>query len=209
MLAHTLAQQAKLPHGLLGHLFAIGMRHMNRGINDWVVSLLNIKPDSRVLEIGFGPGQNIKKIAATLTSGRIAGIDLSDAMVRAAVKANRRDIQAGKVEIKKGEAANIPFPAESFDIAFCVNVIYFWSNPHNELNQIYKTCKPGGHIAIYAGDQSEMSNIKMTKTGVFNLYPENQISNLLKKSGFKNTTIHTSTIPQGPISKGFCIIGQK
>jgi hypothetical protein len=38
--------------------------------NTWVSSVLDVKPDDRVLEIGFGPGTEIQSIAKWVTRGR-------------------------------------------------------------------------------------------------------------------------------------------
>jgi ubiquinone/menaquinone biosynthesis C-methylase UbiE len=170
MLAHAFAQQARQPSGLFGRLFGAGMKRINRGVNDWVISLLEVTPSSRVLEIGFGPGQAVKQIASILDTGMVAGLDMSDTMVNLARKINSTEILSGKADLRKGSAANIPFQDNSFDMVFCVNVIYFWPTPGVELSSMHKACKPGGRVAIYIGDPEEMSKVRITKTGVFNLY---------------------------------------
>ena len=45
------------PHGVGGRLAGSVMAHRrsNRDRNHWVVSLLDVQPTDRVLEIGFGP----------------------------------------------------------------------------------------------------------------------------------------------------------
>ena len=46
------------PHGMGGHVagWVMGHRSSNRERNRWVVSLLDVQPTDRVLEVGFGPG---------------------------------------------------------------------------------------------------------------------------------------------------------
>ena len=53
------------PHGLGGHLpgWVMAHRSSNRRRNTWVVSLLDVRPTDRVLEIGFGPGIAIGELA--------------------------------------------------------------------------------------------------------------------------------------------------
>ena len=54
-LLRPLFNQFARPSGLLGRLAG---RLMAKGVEDdeWLVNLLEIKPDDRVLEVGFGPG---------------------------------------------------------------------------------------------------------------------------------------------------------
>ena len=61
----------------------------------WTISLLNIKPDDRLLEIGFGPGFAIELVSKITSEGFVAGIDHSEVMVRQASKRNARAIREG------------------------------------------------------------------------------------------------------------------
>ncbi|MHC4265878.1 MAG: methyltransferase domain-containing protein, partial [Planctomycetota bacterium] len=63
----------------------------------WTISLLNISPNDRVLEIGFGPGFAIELISKIATEGLVVGVDHSEVMVRHASKRNARAIRDGKV----------------------------------------------------------------------------------------------------------------
>jgi ubiquinone/menaquinone biosynthesis C-methylase UbiE len=206
MLAHTLAQQARLPSGFLGRLFGMGMGRINREVNDWVISQLDIRPADNVLEIGFGPGRAVQKVERLLTSGHVHGIDMSMLMVEQAARLNRHAIRHGKVELRVGEASQLPYQDESFDRIFCVNVIYFWPTPEQELAQMYRVARPGAKLAIYIGDREQMTGVPMTQTGVFSLYSPGDVVPRLVNQGFVNCTISDASIAQGPISKGHCVI---
>jgi hypothetical protein len=66
-----LAGQFHRPHGVGGHLAGWVMAHRcsNRRRNRWVVSLLDVQPAGRVLEIGFGPGIAIAELSWLATRG--------------------------------------------------------------------------------------------------------------------------------------------
>ena len=55
-------------------------------MNRHAVGLLEVRPDDRVLEIGFGPGKQIQLPARRATAGLVAGVDLSEVMVEQATK---------------------------------------------------------------------------------------------------------------------------
>ena len=58
-------------------------------------------PSDRVLEIGFGHGRTIERLAGVVTDGRVCGIDVSDEMLNLAVRRNRLAITEGRIELRK------------------------------------------------------------------------------------------------------------
>lgn len=209
MLAHALAQQARRPSGLLGRLFGMGMGRINRGVNDFVITQLEIRPRDKVLEIGFGPGKAIEQVARQLTTGRIDGLDMSGTMVTQAAKLNRRAIEQGKVDLRVGEASRMPYRDETFDRIFCVNVMYFWPQPERELGEMFRVAADDARVAIYIGDREQMADVPMTKTGVFRLFSGEDVAALLREAGFQDCRIVEASIEQGPISRGSCVLGTR
>jgi ubiquinone/menaquinone biosynthesis C-methylase UbiE len=65
-LTNRIAEQLRRPQGSWGVMTGIFMSLANRKVNEWTISLLDIQPTDHVLEVGFGPGLAIHKVA-TLT----------------------------------------------------------------------------------------------------------------------------------------------
>ena len=70
------------PQGILGRLGAVIMARTNADCGGWVTDLLEVTPNDRVLEVGFGPGVVIQRLAKR--AGRVEGIDQSREMVEQA-----------------------------------------------------------------------------------------------------------------------------
>lgn len=83
------------PTGLLGRLGGMIMARTNRRIARRAIDLLDVQPDDRVLEIGFGPGVGIDHLAGSASSGWIAGVDPSEEMVEQARARPLRSEPAG------------------------------------------------------------------------------------------------------------------
>jgi ubiquinone/menaquinone biosynthesis C-methylase UbiE len=66
------------PHGILGRASGVIMARSNREIAARVIEVLDVQPNDRVLEVGFGPGVAIELVAAELTSGKVVGIDCAE-----------------------------------------------------------------------------------------------------------------------------------
>lgn len=204
-----MAQQARRPNGLFGKLFGFSMSRINRQANAWTLEQLAVAPADDVLEIGYGPGQAIELLTGMVTEGRICGIDFSETMLQQASARNANAIDDGIVELLVGDAATLPYQDASFDKVFCVNVIYFWPQPQEQLSQILRVLKPGGTLAIYMGDATEMGGVRITQTGVFDLYRAADVMTMLGEVGFSTQRHVTSAIAQGPLSQGVCVLATK
>ena len=68
--------------GALGQLGGLTMARGNYDRGTWVIDLLEIRPNDRVLEVGFGSGVLIQRVAAAAAC--VAGADLSQEMVEQA-----------------------------------------------------------------------------------------------------------------------------
>jgi ubiquinone/menaquinone biosynthesis C-methylase UbiE len=134
------------PRGIVGRLVGMILAYENRERNEWAVSLLDLKPDDRVLEIGFGPGLAIQHIA--YVARLAAGVDHSDVMVDQASKRNAAAVREGRVDLRQGTAAVIPFPDATFDKILAVNSYHMWSDVAAGLREVQRVLKPGGLIAI-------------------------------------------------------------
>src|SRR6266511_2833082 len=59
------------PKGLLGKLGGVIMARMNYDCATWVIQLLHIQPNDKVLEVGFGPGVGIQLLAGLASTGEL------------------------------------------------------------------------------------------------------------------------------------------
>ena len=147
--------------------------------------VLSVEENDHGLEIGFGPGALIKKIAEVLDHGVIEGVDFSESMVAAAQKKNRKQINKGKVSIPLGDFDEVPFDDNCFDKVFSVNNIYFWENPDITIQRICRILKPGGRVVIEFHDKTDMEEMALDKD-FFHYYSTHDVTELLKLNGSLN-----------------------
>jgi ubiquinone/menaquinone biosynthesis C-methylase UbiE len=143
------------PQGVLGRLGGITMARMNRNLAGRTIALLDVQPHDRVLEIGFGPGVGIELLSGVVSSGHVAGVDVSEEMVEQARIRNVEAIQRGKVELRRGSVEALPFAPEMFDKAMAINAMQVWPDAVAGLREIWRVLKPGGRVTLgftpYAG----------------------------------------------------------
>lgn len=145
---HNILKQFHKPTGHLGQLVGMIMSIKNRKRLHWTIEKVNNNPSDYILEIGYGPGATFERIANTITTGFIAGIDHSEIMCNQASKRNRKIINNKKAELKFGTVWDLDFPEKYFDIIYGSNVHFFWEDPVNEFQKLYSLLKPGGRLVM-------------------------------------------------------------
>ena len=138
------------PTGLWGRGAGLLMAHRssNRRRNAWAVSLLDVRPDDRVLEIGFGPGLAILQLSRSAREGYVCGIDHSELMLRHARRRNAEGIRRGVVELRLASVDAIPGFDAPFDKILAVNAVLFWTEPGARFEELRRLLRPGGLIAV-------------------------------------------------------------
>lgn len=89
-----------------------------------IVAALPLQPDSRVLEIGCGPGAAARAVAARLATGHILAVDRSRAAVARARATAADEIAAGRMDVRHTAAEDFALYAdeEPYDLVFAVRV---------------------------------------------------------------------------------------
>ena len=138
------------PTGFWGHAAGLLMAHRtsNRRRNAWAVSLLDVRPEDRVLELGFGPGLAIRELSRIAAEGYVCGIDHSELMLRWARRRNADGLRRGVVDLRLGSVDELPAFDALFDKILAVNTMVFGSEPVACLAELRRLLRPGGLIAV-------------------------------------------------------------
>jgi ubiquinone/menaquinone biosynthesis C-methylase UbiE len=177
------------PRGAAGRVagWVMARRPSNRRRNTWVVSLLDVQPTDRILEIGFGPGLAIAELSRRVgDSGHVDGIDHSDVMLRQATRRNAAAIAAGRVTLHRASVDQLP-PALGgpFDAILTVNSLGFWPAPSERLDELRRRLRPGGRIAIASQPRCPGATASTSHNAA------REIEALLQDAGYTKTRTET------------------
>ncbi len=136
------------PKGILGRLGGRIMARVNRDATAQVIELLNVGPDDKVLEVGFGPGIAIQLLLQRLPTGSVAGVDQSQEMVRQAAARNAGALRNRKVDLRYGSVERLPFADQTFDKALAINSMQTWPNAQVGLRELWRVLKHGGVVPL-------------------------------------------------------------
>jgi SAM-dependent methyltransferase len=180
-------RQFHRPHGVSGHLVGWVMAHRSSNLqrNRWAVSLLDVQPGDRVLEIGFGPGIAVKELSRLATQGQVFGVDHSSVMVRQATGRNRAAVRSGRVVLFQGSIDALPDFGEPVDKILTVNSMGFWPDPVARLGELRTRMRPGGTIAIVSQPRCRGA------TSETSVKAANEIEAALRSAGYSGTQVET------------------
>jgi ubiquinone/menaquinone biosynthesis C-methylase UbiE len=104
-----------------------------------------LPPRGRVLEVAPGPGYFAIELAK-LGDYEIAGLDISETFVEIA-RANAAEARV-RVDFRWGNAAEMPYPDDTFDFLLCRAAFKNFSEPRRALEEMHRVLKPGGQALI-------------------------------------------------------------
>lgn len=138
LFARFLARQFAEPSGLVGRLvIAPWLNRIGRRLNDLAVQLLQSRSGEALLEVGYGGGGLLRRLAR-LRPARLVGVDVSAAVPR----------RIAGAELVRAEAAALPFADGSFDAVVSVSVLHFWSRLEPMLAELGRVLRAGGRLVL-------------------------------------------------------------
>ncbi|GAB2848230.1 class I SAM-dependent methyltransferase [Actinoallomurus bryophytorum] len=182
-----LVRQAHHPQGVVGWAngWMFAHRPSNRQRNLWAVSLLDVRPTDRVLEIGFGPGVAIAALAGRAKRGHVFGVDHSKAMVRHAARRNAAAIRARRVQLTHASVERLPSFGDPLDAILAVNSVGFWPDPVVRLRELRRLLRPAGRIALVSQPRCPGATRDTTVRAA------QELRDLLTEAGFTDTRVNT------------------
>jgi ubiquinone/menaquinone biosynthesis C-methylase UbiE len=179
-----IARQARCPTGLLGRFLARIMAAETAAVNEKALALLACRPDDHVLEVGFGHGRTLARAATFVPTGFVAGVDVSEHMVRMARSWNRQLIKQGRVEVQRTDSAQLPYPDAGFDRVYAMHTLYFWQDPRAHLREIFRVMKPGARFVLGFTPKEDARVVANFPATIYQFYASDEVYGLLTVSGF-------------------------
>ena len=201
----SIAAQLRQPSGRIAGLVAWMLNRINAPMNNETLALLDVGPDGRVLEVGFGGGALLASMAQVAARGVVVGVDFSPAVVERARRLLRDPVASGRVELRCADATAIPYPDWHFTKACTVNTIYFWPDQRAVLTEFRRVLVDGGRLIVSFGAKESAEKLPYTRHG-FTLYEPAEVQALLESTGFRDVRVVAQSVGR---FKFFCAVAAR
>ena len=178
-----IARQFGNPAGLGGMVSTFVMNRLNQEQYQAVIDHIDIQATDTVLDIGFGNGYLLRRLAKQ-NPEKMYGIEISPDMLNTTVKKNRKMIEQGKMQLILSDVQDIPLDDCSIDKACTVNTVYFWQDLHRGFSEIKRILKPDGIFLNVLYAREWLDKLPITRYG-FAKHTIEQLEMATKESGLK------------------------
>lgn len=118
---------------------------------EMAVERLSVEESETVLEIGFGPGHCLKRLAESVgKTGKVYGVDISSGMLEVTRRRLDKARLMDRVKLYCGDAASLPHGDNTFDAAFMSFTLELFDTPEipRLLEEVKRVLKPKGRIGV-------------------------------------------------------------
>lgn len=114
---------------------------------------LDVQPGQAVLDVGCGPGDDLRDLAARVgTGGRAVGIDSDQQMIAEAWRRVGQRRASPHVEFRVGDAHALPFENAGFDRCRCDRMLQHVTMPHAVIAEMVRVARSGARLVASEPD---------------------------------------------------------
>jgi ubiquinone/menaquinone biosynthesis C-methylase UbiE len=143
--------------------------------------MLDVRPDERVLEVGFGGGGLLATLLGTGASS-VVGVDVSEAVLAGARRRFSRELRSGRLSLALGSADQLRIETATIDCAASVASLYFWPDIAAALAELARVIRPGGRLVLCYEPAEELRKWPGHRFG-FRLFEQEELHALLNDAG--------------------------
>lgn len=142
--------------------------------------------EGRFLDVGTGTGILAIEFAKSIPGVEVTGLDLSDVVLELARENFQKSKAPLKVSFEKGDAEDIPFEDDTFDLVVSSNTLHLIKNPIRMFDEIHRVLKPEGRFII--------SDHRRSWLGIFSAhirasFSPDEVKDFLRQSKLQNWAV--------------------
>ena len=201
-------KQRQFWSGAGGDVWVNKQREMDIMLNplgDRVIERLDLKSDSKIIDIGCGCGATTLEIAKKITQGEILGVDISEPMLDKATE-TAKEMSLSNISFEVKDVQMDVMPQNYFDIAFSRFGVMFFEDPFEAFKNIHSSLKEDGLLSFVCWQNASLNpwqslSIQVIKEfldlpapapkspGPFAFEDKTYLEDILRESGFKGLEI--------------------
>ncbi len=201
----------------LNHLLSMGI---DRKWRKKAISMISENSPKNILDVATGTGDFALDAHKAIPDSEIVGIDISGEMLAVGEDKIKSKNLSDKITLRKEDSEEMSFPSDTFDTVMCAFGVRNFENLELGLQEMYRVTKPGGTLCILEFSKPRSTPFKqfyqfyfryiLPRIGAlisrsdtaYSYLPESvkafpdgeDMLNILKKTGYKNTTCQPLTL---------------
>jgi SAM-dependent methyltransferase len=175
-------------------VYAAFVRPFSRPIFDEALGVLGryLSPDSRVLDAGCGPGQELERVGRLVPDGEVVGIDLAAGMVKTAHRAARAHGLDHSAFFQSDVGALPRVFTGKFDLAYNCLAHHHYPEPERAAREVLRCLRPGGVYCIVDPgpewyNRMSVPLARWADPGWISFHTPEEFRGLLSRAGFART----------------------
>ena len=186
-----LFNSTRKPEGLLGELMVKSMNKGHAAVSDWGMEHITKLHPSKIIDLGCGGGRNAAELLKRFPAATVHALDYSEVSVQKTKQFNQQAIKNGRLQVTHANVLNLPFSADTFDLATAFETVYFWPGPLESFKEVYRILKKGGcFLIVNESDGTNKADDKWLKIiDNMKIYTVEQLEFFLTEAGFSEITI--------------------
>jgi ubiquinone/menaquinone biosynthesis C-methylase UbiE len=151
---------------------------------------LPMTPSARVLDVGCGTGELLRRLRARYPDALLAGLDPVAEMLTVA-----KDKLSGREDLRIGYADILPWNGGSFDVVVSCNMFHYITHPVDALREMSRVLRPGGTIVLtdwcddYIACRICNLYLRLTNRAFYKTYRQAECLALLQAAGFRDVKL--------------------
>lgn len=147
---------------------------------------LPLNTASRVLDVGCGTGELLRRVRANVPDAVLAGLDPVPEMLDVA-----REKLSGRDDLRVGYADRLPWNAGTFDVVVSCNMFHYISEPLTALREMARVLRPTGALVLtdwcddYIACRICNLYLRLTNRAFYKTYRQAECLELLKVAGYE------------------------
>ena len=110
-----------------------------------------LRPGLHVLDVGCGPGPVTLDVAREVHPGSVVGVDIGERLIEEATALSEK-LQVDNATFHVGDAGDLEFADDTFDLSYSNWVIGYLRDPIAALREQKRVTKPGGWVVAATGE---------------------------------------------------------
>ena len=179
----------------LAEFYEILVRPFSTPIFDEALAVLRgyLAPDSRVLDVGCGPGRELRRVAALVPEGEVVGVDLAAGMVEVAhAAAVQRDLD--NCVFFQADVGTLPRRFDgAFDVVYSCLAHHHYPDPPAAAANVLRCLRPGGVYCVVDPGPAWFNALsaplgRLADPGWIGWRTPDEFRSLLSEAGFARTS---------------------